>query len=477
MKRLLCILLSLLMILPFAACGETDENAPGTDGATEEITEAETKEFFPAVERKNYNETFTMIGLAMPESWYWTEELTNEILNDAIYDMCMRISDYLGVDMVYEHVIEQTGGEVFAAVSPTVASGDDAYQLCIMHPYFGYNAFISHGYAFDFYEFDQLDFTQPYWNGKVIDSLAINDKAYIALGDLCRYQLNILYANKNRMRDAQREMPYDKVQNGTWTWDDFYALTKDLYVDADGDGKRNTGDIYGFTSLWDANGASALQAAGFYVAERNEEDQFTISFDEEKLIDFYDGLFAWANDESTYIWDFAHAMSNTGTIDFLEGRSYFTLEGLGTQFLSADFDVGILPLPKYDAAQDSYRHVNWGNNIVVPSSISNKDMVGDVLELQAFYARTVVQKAYYDTVLQYKVSNAPEDREMIELVYNTVVYDPGIAFVDGNASLSNLVYLTCFGIRQNTKKIASYLKSNTKSAQKTLDKLFKEKNR
>ena len=220
-----------------------------------------------------------------------------------------------------------------------------------------------------------------------------------------------------------------------------------------------------------------MQAAGFYVAERNEEDQFTISFDEEKLIDFYDGLFAWAKDESTYIWDFAHAMSNTGTINFLDGRSYFTLEGLGTQYLSADFDVGILPLPKYDTAQDNYRHVNWGNNIVVPSSISNKDMVGDVLELQAFYARTLVQKAYYDTVLQYKVSNAPEDREMIELVYNTVGYDPGIAFLDGNLSLGNLVYMTCFGIHQNTKKIASYLKSNTKSAQKTLDNLFKEKSR
>ena len=128
------------------------------------------------------------------------------------------------------------------------------------------------------------------------------------------------------------------------------------------------------------------------------------AFRRDDVVDAYDAV-AMKNvvNHACYL---AHAISNTGTINFLDGRSYFTLEGLGTQYLSADFDVGILPLPKYDAAQDNYRHVNWGNNLIVPASIRDPGMVGAVLELMAFFSEKIVQEAYYDTVLQYKVSNA-----------------------------------------------------------------------
>ena len=61
---------------------------------------------------------------------------------------------------------------------------------------------------------------------------------------------------------------------------------------------------------------------------------------------------------------------------------------------------------------------------------------------------------------------------MVELIYGTVVYDPGIAFCDGSGQLLNLVYLPCFGIRNNSKNITSYYRTNAKSAQKWLDNLF-----
>ncbi|MCQ2430427.1 MAG: hypothetical protein MJ192_08865 [Clostridia bacterium] len=478
MKKSLSLLLLLLLLLPLFSlfsCAESGENTETAGAASGDGSEAETKEFFPAVERKDYGAEFNMIGYVSPGQWYYADELTQEVLNDAVYDMNMRVADHLGIEFYYEQMYEVNGHELVDKVLPTVESGDDSYQMCILHPYYGYNSIIGKNAAYDFYDLTSLDLDQSYWNREVIDSLAINGHAYIALGDLCKYTLNIIYANKNRLTDAQREMPYDSVRNGTWTMDEFYGLTKDLYVDLDGDGKRTNSDMYGFAGLWDANGASMLQAADIYVATRNEEDQFTISLEGDRLIDFYDGLYTWSKDESVFLWDFASAMSNTGTLSFLDNRSVFTLNPLGTSYLSADFDVGMLPLPKYDAEQEKYRHVNWGNNIVVPTTISDELLVGDVLELMAFYSQTIVQEAYYDTVLQYKVSNAPADREMVQLIYHNVVYDPGIAFCDGVPSLNSLVYVACFGIRQNTPKLTSYLKSNVKSAQKSLDKLFKTK--
>lgn len=476
-KRVLSGLLAGLIFLSVSSCAEPppppEETSP-TEAPSEAVTE-----YFPSVERNTYDQTFTMIGFNTPGDWYYAKERTGSVLNDAVYEMNISIGDYLGVEMKYEQVTGPAGGGVFEAVRPHMLSGDDVYQLCILHPYYSYNSFISGNFAYDFYQFDNngcTDFTQDYWNKRVIDSLAINDHAYIALGALCSYTLNVLYANKTLLKRADMELPYDMVRDGSWTMDKFYSMTKDLYVDYDGDGKRNNNDIFGFAGLWDANGSAFLQAADIFVVCRNEENRFELSMNEgTKLVEFYEALYDWSQDESTYIWNYSNKANESVILPFLNNRSYFTLHALGTAFLEADFDVGVLPLPKYTKSQESYQHVNWGNNIVVPGTIKNEGMVGEVLELMAYYSSTIVHNAYYDTVLQFRVSNSPDDREMVQLIYNTVVYDPGIAFCDGNTQLWNLVYTTCFGIVNNNKNIASYYKTNSKPAQRGLDNLFKEK--
>ena len=63
---------------------------------------------------------------------------------------------------------------------------------------------------------------------------------------------------------------------------------------------------------------------------------------------------------------------------------------------------------------------------------------------------------------------------MVELIYNTVVFDPGIAFCDGNTSLWNLVYLPCFAIMEGNQSISAYYKRNSRGAQRWLDDLFTE---
>jgi len=227
--------------------------------------------------------------------------------------------------------------------------------------------------------------------------------------------------------------------------------------------------------LWDANASSFMQACDIYIATRNEEGIFELSMYGDRLVNMYDKLYNWTQNESTYIWNFGNKYNDSVNIDFLNSQAYFTHADLGTQYLSAEFDVGMLPMPKYDKQQEEYAHVNWGNNIVLPSTIKNTEMVGQVLELMGYYSKTMVQQKYYDEVLKLRVSDAPDDRDMVELIYNTIVYDPGIAFCDGNTALWNLVYLPCFAVHNNSENIASYYKGNSKSAERWLANLFKEK--
>lgn len=483
MKKLICVLLSLLMILPLAACSNSDNdvNSAVTSAAGDATAnESSSGEPLPAVGKKDYQKSvFRMVGFNKPGSWYYAKELEQNTLNDAVYEMNQVVENQLNVQLEYDYISDVSkGGEIFEKVSPYIMTGDDAYQLCILHPYYSYNSFITQNYAFDFYNLESMDLSRSYWNKRVIDQLAINGHAYIALGALCSYTLNILYCNKGILKDAKRDVPYDLVRNQKWTLDQFFAITKDLYVDKNGNATHDNGDCYGFAGLWDANGSAFMQASDIYVVQRNEENVFEVALEKnDRLVNFYDSLLAWSLDESVYLWNFGDRNNESVILDFLNGRSAFTLAALGTDFLEATFDVGVLPLPKYSEAQENYRHVNWGNNIVVPSSIRNTEMVGDVLELMAYYTSTIVHNAYYDTVLQYKVSNSPDDRDMVMLIYNTVVYDPGIAFCDGNSSLWNLVYLPCFGILNKTKKVASTLRANVKNAQRKLNELFNIKDK
>lgn len=472
----LSLILAAVMLLSslscFASCATTEENGTGTTPASEQQSE-ESTEFYPDVAEKEYNETFLMLGFDNKTGeWYYAEELTNGLLNDAIYEMNKAVENRLGVTIRSECIQTITsGGEVWTTASPTIMTGDDVYQMCILHPYYSYVSFIDNRAAYDLYKLDSIDFDQKYWNREVVDSLAVGGHAFIGTGSLCKYVLYTLFCNKKLMKDAGRTVPYDDVRNGKWTMDKFYTLTSDFYAD-DGDGKRNNADVYGFAGLWDANGSAMLQAADIQVAQRNEDDEFVLAMDSERLVEFYQGLYQWSRDESTYLWSFGQRNDDGIRVDFETGRGMFTLHALDTVYLGVDFDVGILPLPKYDEMQDNYRHVNWGNNIVVPSTIKNPEMVGDVLELMAYYSSTIVHSAFYDTILQYRMSHSPDDREMVELIYSTVVYDPAIAFCDGNAELWNLVYTACFGITGNKPEIGSFLKSNKRGAERWLSRLF-----
>ena len=478
LKKALAGFLAALMMFSATACSTSTEDLDET-GDTNAQTQEETDEnaqYFPDVEKQNYGgETFQMIGWDA-ENWYYAPEYHTSsgaqgLLDETIYEANLLVKEHLNINMALEKCDDGHG--VLNTVQPSIMAGDDSYQLCIMHPYQGITSFITQNFALDFYELPDFDITQTYWNMSVMENLAINGQAFIGMGDLCKYTLIALYCNKDLMNDVNLNVPYDLVRNGTWTLDRFTSMTAGLYAD-NGDGERNNLDTYGFASMWDVNGAAFLEANGFYVVTRNQDEQFELSLYNDRFVELYDHVLSWTQSEDVHIWGYGSRGDVSKTLDFLENRSYFTLAGLGTQYLEATFEVGVLPLPKYDANQASYAHVNWGNNLIVPNTIQNEDMVGQALELMSYYAQTKIRAKYYDEVLQLRVSEAPDDREMVELISDTVVFDPGIAYCDGNTSLFNLVYILALPIVGGNTNIASYYKQNNRAAQKKLNNLFKQ---
>ena len=472
-KRILAAILSSLMLLPATACGNDPDPADTSVDTVQ--TEAENvDENFPDFDKQDYNgETFRIVNRGVdPGRWYYAEEYKTSgqdihVLNNTIYEMNTLVEEYLNINMEY---VNQ--GSVYDTVYNSIMAGDDNYQACFQWAYWDVTNFITKNIALDLYELEGLDLDKPYWNRETMDMLAVGDHAYVGTGDICFQVLYMIYTNKDMLRDVSRKMPYDAVRNGQWTLDMLISLTADLYAD-DGDGLRNNTDVFGFAADWNCFGQSLAPSSDIYVASKNQDGDFELSMYSDRLIDLVDKAFTWSQNESTWVW--GYGASSSVTVNFTDQRSYVTAGELGPGYLNADFKVGILPLPKYDVNQENYAHLNWGNSLNVPNTVRNREMVGHALELMSYYTSTLVLNKYYDEVLQLRVSEAPDDRDMVELIYNTVVYDPGFTYCDGSDQLRDLHNLIYGVVLSGDANVASYYQGRSRSAAKWLDKLNKIK--
>ena len=472
--RTLAAILAALMILPCVACAANDGDTSKTGDVTTIANAESDTSFFPDVEKRDYNgATFCLSGTDGKGSWYLADEYKSgdeniNVLNNTIYEMNTLIEDHLNVELV-------SGSTAGVPVETAIMSSDDIYQALVQHAYWEVAPYISRNFVMDMNELDALDFSQFYWNGDIIEELSINDHVYVAVGDICQSELHMIYTNKDLMSTANIKMPYDQVRNGEWTFDTMSAMTADLYID-DGDGQRNNKDIYGFAGGWADWGAVLPQASDTFVASKNSDGGFDLSLYNDRTVEFYEKVFNWTQDESVKIWFFGSPDSEH--VDFANNQAYLHGSTLGPQYLSVEFKLGILPMPKYEVSQENYSHVNWGDEILVPTTVKNRDMVGQVLELLSFYSGTMVREKYYDEVLQLRVSEAPDDRDMVELIYNTVVYDPGMVYAHAGGSETGsiypLIYTFYFCVEEGKPNITSYYKAYDKPAQKQINNLVKK---
>jgi len=92
-------------------------------------------------------------------------------------------------------------------------------------------------------------------------------------------------------------------------------------------------------------------------------------------------------------------------------------------------DFGILPFPKWDAAQDRYYHhvVETACMVGVPISLTGDrlEMVGYILEAMCAKSKYTLQPAYYEKALVYKNVRDTESEEMLNIILKSRMFDIG----------------------------------------------------
>lgn len=440
MKKRLSALLLLLALL--TSCSSTDPGRveTGTTGAetdTAPVSSAETepettdpRNIPDEVPELNFNgESFRSIGQSSAKEDIYAAEENGEVLNDAIYARNRYVEERLGVVIAPMEAVWYTA--LSAQIKQCVNAGDDAYDLVLgQMAQSGTDAL--GGIYQNWYNIEHMDFEKPWYPKSVTnDSASINGRMYTIVSDmLISFASNtwaIVY-DKVQADNYNLGNLYEKVQNGEWTLDYLLELCSVIYTDLNGDGKRDAGDMYAFSS---ASKDGCLMAAFLYGSEVKfasiVNDQIEVTLNSEKTISVFEKLHRLFY-ESQGVWDTEGAyVSNNGVVTpiltnrFMEGKSVFCNTSVGfagTGLREYKNDYGLLPIPKYDENQKEYYTVtDAGCNIMaVPVTAEKTKMIGAVTECLAAESYRSVMPVYYDITLGTKGVRDEASSQMMDYI-------------------------------------------------------------
>ena len=476
--KVLALLLAALMILPMlAACGNTQEDDGKVTGNAE--TEA-TTEKQPAVAKKEYDEEFTVIYCAdtFNKGYFFIEEEDRQAgndMDDKVYERMLKVEEYLGVDIIAEN-----GGnfqEYTVPLKNAISSGDDTYQMVMTHVYMEVANLITSNYFRDFQDFESLQLEEDYWNYGLMDDLSINDKMYCGYNDFCLANCYLIGFNKDMVAEYSNAIGnlYDQVRNKEWTISKLVEYTA-LVSQDNGDGKWDDSDTYGFACHAWVPLVSFQHAADIPIVKEGADGEFYVSpmvDNAERIVALDELIYSFMNAESTYTWN---PFDGKPQLNLKSGRVMFEIVNNYSLVSTKEEDVkvGVLPYPKWDKAQAEYKTLSWNGVLGIPTTVKNDEMVGDVIEMLAWYSEPVCT-AFYETLLGSKVADAPEDVEMLNIVWAGQVSDMGLVFSSSSANMDRLLYALAHHVSvAGTPAYATYYKQNQKSAERLLNRMFEE---
>lgn len=277
------------------------------------------------------------------------------------------------------------------------------YSDIMMIPSGSLGTFAEKGFLLNVFSLPYADYYQEHFDLKAMTQASAGDTSYAIMGDMTRDigMYYCLYANTGLLDRLGLEIPYDKVEDGNWTWDCVLELTRqamniDGYVlkigastvsDLVGGVYKSSGQNYMTTWL----GATPKVAYDTALTSKVAEIIRDLRAGDKILFDQY---------------------SNTGSAlgDFREGNLMFFI---GTVSQMSDVckmggDWTILPMPKTDLSQETYfTHVSQKAPVIVVSA-SNPYPEDVYFALNALGAASghYLTEAYYEDLVYASLNNS-----------------------------------------------------------------------
>ncbi len=499
--RLITALLAAAMLLgSLAACArpEPEEPTSSTQATTEQGTTPVIKDDLPTLDFKD--EEIVMIS-RYREGWtsgeISVERRNGEPVNDAVYERNKAVEERLHVKIT--SLEEQTDDPfvVVNKVATAVSGGSHEYDIMAAACYTALNESLNGTFA-NLRRSEHLDFDKPYWTQGFNEVVEYDGAQYAATGAmlLSVYRFSFVTVfNKDLFDSVHVPYLYEDVANKTWTLDRQAELIPLFHRDNGNNVQDKQGDVYGFVSSDYLNVDPYWSSCKVDIIQKDENGDYELVFESgklhgvaEKVLHLFYGTgagmynhehLAADNEQAEMRNMFADGYAAMSTLRVLE------LESSVIRNMKSEF--GVVPMPKYDNAQDGYRTLMHDQFTVlcVPTTAANRktqerlDMAAAVLEAMASDSYNSLKPAYYETTLRTKIAQDPQSAEMLDLIFDHIYIDAGIIYTQA-LSVFHDRFRHIMKSKQNTvvsdyKSLSGQVEKNLKTLTKALDKLARSK--
>lgn len=433
MKKFLSLTLIMLMILStLVACGDPADDSTSTTPAGSSNGGNGSAETTPAEERFDFGQrTITVAERDLADGTNIYYEIFSagqsaEVIDNAIYERNLAIEDKLNITLK-SLVLTTDNAARRQKLENSMHAGE---VLCDFVMDYGGNTmyYAVNGMVFDLNGLDYLDFSNPWWYTETMNDTAINGKNAFAVGDMCTASYTstaVIFFNKSLATEYNVEDCYALVDSGEWTYEKHMTVGKQVNVDLNANGVTDAGDQF---MLIAANWyyQPYFYGMGYKLLTKDENGNPALGELNETQYNVLRSLIETVN--SSECWYKAkYDKQGSTTRTFQEGRGLFWVQLMVSckSLRDAEFDFGILPLPKSDVEQQeyiSYLHTKT-SLISVPVNVSDPDTVACVIEQMCKMSGDILRPAYFDVLFDGIIARDPESTRMLDIIYSNVYMD------------------------------------------------------
>lgn len=476
-KKFAAVILITLLCLTFLfACAEDAQTGGGQEatppdsiGADDNGAPAEQEAGLIADNVPDYDfggAAFVLASVDNPNfsTVYVVEELTGEIMNDAIYARTMYINERFNVNLSEFFIWD---GDVPARWNREVNAGDTTFHMFTMRVDHAFPLWLN-GSLIPWTDIPYIDLTQPWWDQSINSFLTINNVQPMTIGafNIATYDLAFaLLFNQQLVADLGLPVPYDLVRAGEWTMDAMLEMMRAFTSELD--------ERWGYVAHPKMVVPNFTVAAGALMIRKDGDDLPYLAMNEERFLAVWERVYE-------LMWDEGHWWHNapldadipSSSINaFQESRalfmdtSFFEIERLR----GMETDFGILPYPKFDAYQERhYGRISYYIPTLVPVTNQQLEMTGAIFEaLNAKSYRTVLP-TYLDTILMVRNIRDEASAEMLALMFDSFVVDMGDTTLC--AIIRDGIIAGMFS--SNNRSFASVFERHTARIQRELDRMI-----
>jgi hypothetical protein len=319
----------------------------------------------------------------------------------------------------------------------------------------------------------------PWWNQQMKeDATLLGNHLYYLSSDahLMAFEGTWgIYFNKGIAENIGMASPYDEVYNNTWTLERLTELAKQGAVqngDPSWEFNANGSNIYGMASFKNLINALMVGCNEHYCLKDADGVPYFAMQTSTTIYDVADTIAALTGSTADGTYISANSTGKHYTKDiFAHNRSLFMggeLKAGASELKEMSNPYGILPIPKYNADQETYlSNIYWASLVMtIPTTCADPERTAAVMDLLSYYAWVEVLPVYYDR-LCYRGMRDAESVDMLEIISTTRYLNWAIAY-DWIDSIEPQLNTELDAGRSNV--IGSLLKSASRQVPKLIEK-------